>query len=177
MTMQYKKIFFAASVFMCAIAAIFYFFVHGWQTERIARARQEARQLSGELAALKLFLHDHPDVDDYAADIELREEENRALMPLAMDTSAFMGELQFMALQSNAKLLGMMPEAAENKNGYYEQHIVINFKGNYFEVLDFLKILEHGGRFVTVHGVGGRADENGIFSGTMDISIYSYEKK
>lgn len=63
--------------------------------------------------------------------------------------------------------------SSERNGGPARQRLRISVRGDYFALLDFLFLLEQGGRFARVEAVRGRVDDAGVFQGTLEVWIYA----
>lgn len=170
---QGRKFFLAALVFVSAASTIFYQFVWTSRMSELAVIHEKTSELSRDASEAKDFLRLHPDLEKYRSSMRKRIDHSGRLLPEKISTENFLDEIEAFSRRAGVSLTGIVPLPAEKSEGLALQRVKISVRGTYFELLDFLYVLEQGGRFTSVEEVRGRADDDGIFSGEIDAVIYA----
>ena len=95
------------------------------------------------------------------------------LLPEQLNTGDFLSELQIYMLRTKIRITGLKPLPPERNEGFFQQKVELGIEGDYFQILDFLRLLEQGTRFTNVKNVSGEVKEQGIFSGHIDLYIFA----
>lgn len=155
------------------LTGLFYQFIYGPQRLALESKRQQLALLQRQLAGLNSFLAQHGDLALYESKLQGHDGWSQQLLPAELDTSEFIGSLQRHVLRTRVKLVGLRPEPPVNKDGFFRQKIEVAVEGDYFQLLDFIKLLEQGPRFVMIENIAGQVKEQGIFSGRMALYIFA----
>ncbi len=173
-------------------AAAFYAFVYAPQRAALRETEAEALALRRDMARVEAFLRAHERGPEELAALADRADRARAMLPETLETARFAMETARYAAEAGLTLEGVAPEAAdaprppdgadasftggyssERNGGPARQRLRISVRGDYFALLDFLFLLEQGGRFARVEAVRGRVDDAGVFQGTLEVWIYA----
>ena len=137
-------------VVLTALTVLFYQTVYVEQQTDLEEKRRTLFLRQQDLARLETFLQRHG--NDSAAEEALKKhtEWSRRLLPDELRTGDFLSDLQGYMLRSKVKVIGLTPGVSEQKEGFCRQRIEMTVEGDYFQLLDFIRLLEQQDRFVIV---------------------------
>ena len=163
------------SVVCCACAwalAAFYFFVHEpWQEERevlrISCAKEEQ-----EILGIENFMNAHRDLEEFSRETAKHQELSLKAMPREMEQGAFLEFLQGLALGKGIELTGVVPGKSISEGDVLVLPLQVNLKCNYFQLLDFLKGLQEGERFLQIRNAKIHSDK-GKLACQLELAIFT----
>ena len=160
-------------VVLTALTVLFYQTVYVEQQTDLEEKRQTLFLRQQDLARLETFLQRHG--NDSAAEEALKKhtEWSRRLLPDELRTGDFLSDLQGYMLRSKVKVIGLTPGVSEQKEGFCRQRIEMTVEGDYFQLLDFIRLLEQQDRFVIVENISGQVQESGILRGHIVLYIFA----
>ena len=160
-------------VLSVALGVSFRGFIYEPQCERLMDMKNEISSLRQNLAKIESFRQKHPDTAAEMQELAKRIEFLKKLLPENLSAGAFLLKIDSYAKAADITLSGFTSGAPEIVDGIARERIRLTVKGDYFALLDFVYALEQGGRFVILNAVRGTAGDDGIFTGTIDISIFA----
>ena len=158
---------------LAALTVLFYQMVYVEQQADLEEKRRTLLLRQQDLARLEAFLQRRR--DDSASEEALKKhaEWSRRLLPDELRTSDFLGDLQGYMLRSQVKVIGLTPGVPEQNEGFCRQRIELTVEGDYFQILDFIRLLEQQNRFVTIENISGQVKDTGILHGRFDLCIFA----
>ena len=152
-------------VVLTALTVLFYQTVYVEQQTDLEEKRRTLFLRQQDLARLETFLQRHG--NDSAAEEALKKhtEWSRRLLPDELRTGYM--------LRSKVKVIGLTPGVSEQKEGFCRQRIEMTVEGDYFQLLDFIRLLEQQDRFVIVENISGQVQESGILRGHIVLYIFA----
>ncbi len=141
----------------------------------IVAMQTESRRLQVLETELANFEKNHRNVEDFAALIENRLVETRALLPSESLQDAFAAEVYQIAdknkiLVDSIQIGDVEGVEADNKN-FFRQSVKLKVEGDYISTLNLIREILDGKRFVTVDNISFESSEN-VLSGDIELSIY-----
>ncbi len=168
-----KYVFCLFCALLLGAVAVFHQFVFLPQREALAEKEQQTVDMEHQIRATKAFLAQREDLASWGKELAARRARNERLLPRAMGTSAFFGDLEVWAAQSQVRVTGVKPQEIVADGGLFRQRMEVSLEGDYFQILDFLFLLEQGRRFVAVERLSGDVGEAGTFACRAGLSIYA----
>ena len=162
--------------FLAVLAALTVLFYQTVYVDQLADLEEKRRTLllrQQDLMRLEAFSQRYR--DDSAAEEALKKhaEWSRRLLPDELRTGDFLSEIQGYMLRSQVKVIGLTPNVVEQKEGFCRQRVELMVEGNYFQLLDFIRLLEQQNRFVTIENISGQVKDTGILCGRFDLYIFA----
>lgn len=141
----------------------------------IVAMQTESRRLQVLETELTNFEKNHRNVEDFAALIESRLVETRALLPAESLQDAFAAEVYQIAdknkiLVDSIQIGDVEGVEADNKN-FFRQSVKLKVEGDYISMLNLIREILDDKRFVTVDNISLESSEN-VLSGDIELSIY-----
>jgi len=133
-------------------------------------------QQSSDMQKLKQideFVLEHPNQEDYLAELDERIVQMNALLPSNPDVGDFLIELQQAAYSSHVEVFHVSPKTYLNKNGYYEIPIEVGVRGYFFNIVEFIKRLESLARFMSMTTVNIQVKQ-GLLECKIPMVIYTF---
>lgn len=171
LSIKQKIIFFTLSAIIVVI--LFINFVYIPQREQIAELTSTAAKVQDDLNQVKDFMHRHPDIGVYALEVQTQLDFIDKKLPSMVMLSTFMEQVEIAASSSQVTLMRMKPEKKFFEDHYTAIPLWVEFNGNYFQTLDFLKKLEQLDRFSSTSNMTIQS-KNGILDCKLSLVIYSY---
>ena len=171
-----EKYFAFAFMLMCFLSLLFYFCVYVPQENLLQQKKQIAFDKRAELINLRGFAARNKDIDIYVKDMEDRFHENQYLLPSKMNVSPFLNDIELYASESHVEVVGMEPGPIANGEGYSYQNIALNIKCGYFELMNFMEMMEREGRFINIKYIKASVDDtHRALDVKINLTIYSYK--
>jgi Tfp pilus assembly protein PilO len=123
--------------------------------------------------AITDYVRTNPDPDQHLADVHSKVAVVDRMLPNTGDIGAFLLQLQAAAKQSNVQLSQVRPGQASNMNNLGNIPVELKIKGSYFQVLDFLRLLENETRFVKIISINLHA-QGDLLESKLALLVYSY---
>lgn len=149
-------------------------------TSLIVPQRQQLIELevqqNSEVQKLKQiddFVQEHPNQEDYLAELDGRIVQLNALLPSNPDVGDFVIELQQAAYSSQVEVFHISPKTYLNKNGYYEIPIEVGVRGHFFNIVEFIKRSESLARFISTATVNIQVKQ-GLLECKIPMVIYTF---
>lgn len=130
--------------------AVFYWQLLSPQLQRLEKMEKlciDAESRNDQVAA---FARRNPDTGVFLAELERSFSSVENLLPDELEEAAFLLKLDELADVSEVELLTVKPGEVVSKNGHCEMLLEIQAKGNYYQLLEFLRLLEGATRFVAI---------------------------
>lgn len=177
--MKHKNLILLGVIICSLIFAIFYLqtVYISWQSE-ILRLQTETKKLQAEEKILSNFATQNKNLDDF---INLSEENFltvREFLPAESEQEKFTDTIYRAAAKNNISVTSLQvaePVAAEvDKNisgDFFRQSVKIQFDANYIDLLNFLREISDGTRFVTLANISVESDEENL---NCDAEFFIY---
>lgn len=121
------------------------------QKERVAELKAAAENERHALSKIENFLNQHADLGAYEREIDGRLSFVNGKLPDEINLGAFIAEVEKAAAESGVTLLQVKPGQGDALENYRRTPLFIELKGEYVQILNFLKKLEAFSRFHTVY--------------------------
>lgn len=158
---------------LAGLTLFFYQFLYLPQQAELEEKRQQVTVRLNALNELEEFTQQHADLAAYETALKDHARWGSQLLPERLNTGDFLSELQIYMLRTKIRITGLKPSPPERNEGFFQQKIELGIEGDYFQILDFLRLLEQGTRFTNMKNVSGEVKERGIFSGHIDLYIFA----
>ncbi len=135
---------------LIAATAVFYWQVLLPQLQKLAETEKRCLALEARNVQVADFAGSKPDAGRFLAELERQSTLVKNLLPDELNAAAFLLKLDELADVSKVELLTVRPGAVGSKNGYCEMLLEVKAKGNYYQLLEFLRLLEGATRFVAI---------------------------
>lgn len=112
--------------------------------------RQELSRLEARLAEVKQFQDAHSQPELYIKELSDKEQRLLLQVPEKINTSKFLAELQKLAVIKGVTLGVVRPAREERSGGFSNALISVTLRGGYFQLMDFIKAVEHGSMSVYI---------------------------
>ncbi len=122
---------------------------------------------------IEMYAAAHPDIERDLGELDGKLIQVDKMLPNSNDIYDFLVQLEQAAKGSSIQLVQIKPGQILNKNGYREIPVEIFIKGNYFQMLDFLKKLEDGPRFNTITSISIKAQKDNLDAAIL-VVVYGY---
>lgn len=154
------------------ILIAFFLFPHAaWQEEREQIYKEQAAT-EQELIAVENFINAHGNMDEFYREMEEHQEHSLKAMPEEMEQGRFLEFLQRLALGCHVELLGVAPGEKIQEGDVAILPIRVQLRCRYFQLLDFLKGLQEGDRFLQVRDAKIHSDREGLAC-EIDLVIFA----
>lgn len=141
-----------------------------------SRGLELERQLAAErqkLAAVESFMLAHPEPEAYLQEMQRSQAKNELMLPVNLDVSKFIAQLEKDSKAAGVKLLSVKPSAAVEKAGYREMPMELMLEGTFYSIMSFLKRLEDGERFCVPASFLIQSKQN-LLSVKLNLLIFAY---
>lgn len=171
LTVKQKIILFT---FITIVAIIsFVNFLYLPQREQISGLISAADKAQGDLNKVKDFMNQHPDIGVYEQEVQAQLDFIDKKLPNTIILSTIMEQVETAVNSSQVTLTRMKPEKKLAEAHYTVTPLLIEFNGNYFQTLEFLKKLEQLDRFSTTNNMIIQS-KDGILDCKLLLAVYSY---
>ncbi|MCX7780937.1 MAG: type 4a pilus biogenesis protein PilO [Negativicutes bacterium] len=143
------------------------------QTARINDLRTQLALQRQQVKTVEDFVLAHPETDKYLAELGQRQGFADKLLPNSPDIGEFVREIQRAAVETGVQISYIKPAVPVNKEGYREIPLEILLRGTFFQTTAFLKKLEDGSRFSSVHNLTLHSRQ-GMLEGKVNVSVFCY---
>lgn len=159
-----------------AAAGLFYLFVYLPQCAQIEKLTLEANAGQEKIAEIERFLTAHPDLAAYERETRAKLEMLAKKLPDDHEISAFVAQAQQAANDSGVTLIRVAPGQANARGAYTETPLLVEFKGNYVQTLDFIRKLERIERFNLIDRMELKSRE-GSLRGKFMVFVYAFQDR
>ena len=168
------KEFFAVTCCACAwILAAFYFFPHEQWKEEAEQAYAEQAKEEQEIVGIENFMNAHRDMEEFSRETAMHQEMVLKALPEDMEQGAFLEFLQRLAIGHQIELLGVFPgKSSQEKDGVMVLPVQVKMNCSYFQLLDFLRELQEGERFLQVRNARIHSDGRRLTC-QLDLAIFA----
>lgn len=136
------------------------------ETRRVALNQIRSDINRGLMTARRL-----PEFRKEVATLELQLDRLRAVLPEQRDVADLLNRVNSMAMQSNLKVLGFLPQATTKKTLHTEWPIGLQLEGSYHDLGMFLERISKFPRIINVGNMRVRARENQSARATVTIDV------
>ena len=117
----------------------------------------------------------HRDMDTFGKEIAGHQEAALKAIPEELHQGEFLEFLQRLALGNRIELLGVVPGREVQEGEAVALPVQVRMRCGYFQLLDFMKGLQSGERFLQVRNAKIKSD-NGNLVCQLDIAIFAMRK-
>lgn len=173
-TVRSKYKFFSSVLFFFLGIIVFIFHVWLPQQAEIHSLEKALSETEKKIAAVETFAGQNSDSqklkDQFRQKLLLTEQ----LLPDNMSMGEFLVELERTAEASKVQIGQVQPAQAIQRNGYQETLITMTVRGDYFMVLDFLRRIEGGKRFLALSSISLQSKSGDFLEGKLTVLVYHY---
>lgn len=159
-----------------AAAGLFYWFVYLPQRAQIEKLTLEANIGQAKIAEIERFLNAHPDLAAYERETRAKLEMLAKKLPDDHEISAFVAQAQQAANDSGVILVRVAPGQANARGAYTETPLLVEFRGNYVQTLEFIRKLERIERFNSIDRMELKSQE-GSLGGKFMMLVYAFQDR
>lgn len=141
------------AVLLLAIGVLFSSFFLVPQETRMAALDGQWTNERQQVEKVESFLLAHPDLDRYLAELDATLARTDRLLPINVDISKFIAQLEKDARETGVRLNTVKPSPLVPRQGYRELPVEITFDGKFYPTMAFIKRLEDGDRFASATGI------------------------
>lgn len=145
------------------------------QLERLEQARAQYQQELRQVQVVEAFVRTHPDTDRYLAELDQKAAALSRGLPENVALGDYLAQLETVANISGVKLVQVKPSPPADKGGYQEIQLAVTVKGGFFQLLNFVKVLDGGPRFCAITKVSVQSQQGGLES-QLAVNIYSLRR-
>lgn len=166
-----------ATIIFCMVVAIFFEqFIYTPTKNEIFSMQLETRKFQSMKSDLENFKRQYGDVEKFSEVIEESLNEAQNFLPNEPMQDAFVSQLYRIADSKKILIQSVQVGDAESvpnetNENFFRQSVRINFESDYISILNFLREIADGNRFVTIENISIERNEN-ILTGDMEIFIY-----
>jgi type IV pilus assembly protein PilO len=137
----------------------------------IETRRATLNQIRGDINRGLMTARRLPEFRSEVATLELQLERLRAVLPEQRDVADLLNRVNSMAMQSNLKVLGFLPQATTKKTLHTEWPIGLQLEGSYHDLGMFLERVSKFPRIINVGNMRVRARENQSARATVTVDV------
>ena len=170
-----------ATIIFCVVVAIFFeqFFYTPTKNE-IFSMKLETRKLQAMKNDLENFKRRYGDLEKFSGVVEESLNEAQEFLPNEPMQDVFVAQLYQIAdskkiLIQSVQIGDAEPVPDETNENFFRQSVRINFESDYISILNFLREIIDGKRFVTIENVSIERNENFLI-GDVEFFIYHRQK-
>lgn len=126
-----------------------------------------------KVETVESFLLAHPNLDLYLAELDATLARTDQMLPMNVDLSKFISQLEKDARETGVRLSNVKPSAQIPKQGYRELPIEISFEGKFFPMMAFLKRIEDGNRFASATGISVQQQKELLLT-KLNLAIFTF---
>lgn len=177
MSAVFKRFKLKQKIFLCAIVAGLIGWLAFWlailpQWARLGQARAQYHQEAQQVRAVEAFVRNHPDQSGHLAALARQQAALNRALPDSAAVSDYLAQLEAAASISGVRLTHVKPALPADKGGYKETRLEVAVNGSFFQLLNFVKMLDDGPRLSTIAKLAIHAKPGGL-ENTFIISVYS----
>lgn len=153
--MSEREIFIAAVLISLLLVFSFFFFIHiplkeAYNKEAYNSEMAERAKLAETETTIVNFKDAHLDSEAYKKELSDQDARMTAAIPDDLRQGEFLALLEQRAIFSHVELIGVTPETEVKEAEYRSLPLTVEFRGNYFSILDFIQEIEDSDRFIQV---------------------------
>ena len=148
--MKFKKLIYQVISFLLGViflSVTIYTFVYVPRQQKLLDLAATVKEKETSVISIENFMNKHPDLPSYEQELQKKADFLSQLLPNNMELSSFLSEVEKLAAASQVTLLQIKPNKLISKGTYQEIPILLEFQGNYFQILHFLRQIEAAQRF------------------------------
>ncbi len=138
-----------------------------WESQQVRLQEANAR-----FEKLRSLQDKHPDLEAYEMEVEAQRRQVDNLLPEKMEVAALLPRLQQNALKSGLELRELLPGEMIQEQGAKALPLQIRVAGDYFGLLNFVKLLEKGTPFSRITDMEMEQKDN-ILEAMLTVNVYS----
>ncbi|SEJ08923.1 Pilus assembly protein, PilO [Propionispira arboris] len=173
--MKSKKLMYQLSFFLLGVILLsvtVYTFVYVPRQQELLDLTATVTEKETSVISIENFMNEHPDMAAYEQELRKKNDFLSQMLPNNMELSSFLSEVEKMAAASQVTLLQIKPNKLISKDNYQEIPILLEFQGNYFQILHFLRQIEAARRFNKGSHLSIQT-QDGVLVCKLVLSIYS----
>jgi len=132
---------------MIFLSVMVYTFVYVPRQQKILELTAAVTEKETSVISIENFMNEHPDMPAYEQELQKKDDFLAQMLPNNMALSSFLSEVEKMAAVSQVTLVQIKPNKLISKGNYQEIPILLEFQGDYFQILHFLRQIETARRF------------------------------
>jgi len=141
----YQMIYFLLG--MIFLSVMVYAFIYIPRQQKILELTAAVTEKETSVISIENFMNEHPDMTAYEQELQKKDDFLAQMLPNNMALSSFLSEVEKMAAASQVTLVQIKPNKLISKGNYQEIPILLEFQGDYFQILHFLRQIEADRRF------------------------------
>lgn len=163
-------------VVLLICVGVFIAFIRPLWTDR-QKLDLDIQQANTKLAALQTFKAQNPDYEALLNVQKAKVADAQKKLPDTVAIPELMAEYSKLADAHDIVLNSLVPKEVSKAGNAFAQPLEMNLSGDYFQLINFLNIIEDGGRFVSINGVSlGTGNSNsGMLNMTARFMVYSLQ--
>ena len=166
----YQMIFFLLGVIFLSVTI--YTFVYVPRQQKLLDLTAAVKEKETSVISIENFMNEHPDMPAYEQELQKKTDFLSQMLPNNMELSSFLSEVEKLAASNQVTLLQIKPNKLISKGNYQEIPILLEFQGDYFQILHFLRQIEAAQRFNTGSHLSVQM-QDGVLVCKLVLSIYS----
>lgn len=169
----------AVFAFVCCacgwLLAGYYLLLHeAWQGEEEREALEESEERR-QILEIENFMNAHRDMEGFGREVAGHQATALGAIPEELQQGEFMEFLQRLALRNHIELMGVIPGREIREGEAIALPVQVRFRCGYFQLLDFMKGLQSGERFLQVRNARISSDHGSLVC-RLDIAIFAMRK-
>ena len=153
----------------------FYFFPHASWQEEAASVQEAQEREERDLVALENFMNAHRDLDAFSQETAKHQSLSMRAMPEELEQGAFLEFLQRLAIGNQMELLGVIPGKSVQEKDVLALPVQVKLSCNYYQLLDFLKGLQDGERFLQIRNARIHSEDGRLLC-QLDLAIFAMKE-
>jgi len=149
-----------------------YTFVYVPRQQKLLDLTATVTEKETSIISIENFMNEHPDMPAYEQELQKKDDFLAQMLPNNMELSSFLSEVEKLAAASQVTLVQIKPNKLISKGTYQEIPILLEFQGNYFQILHFLRQIEAAHRFNTGSHLSIQKQDDVLVCKLL-LSIYS----
>lgn len=167
-----KKQLLIVALVVTLVSYFFYALLIVPQRQQLIELETQQSSAMQKLKQIDDFVLEHPNQEDYLAELDGRIVQLDTLLPSNPDVGDFLIELQQAAYSSQVEVIHISPKTSLNQNGYYEIPVEVGVRGHFFNIVEFIRRSESLARFISMVTVNIQAKQ-GLLECKIPMVIYT----
>lgn len=174
-SMKSKKLIYQMISFVLGViflSTTVYTFVYVPRQQKLLNLTATVTEKETSIISIENFMNEHPDMPAYEQELQKKDDFLAQMLPNNMELSSFLSEVEKLAVTSQVTLVQIKPNKLISKGTYQEIPVLLEFQGNYFQILHFLRQIEAAHRFNTGSHLSIQKQDDVLVCKLL-LSIYS----
>ena len=180
--MRYGREILLATILLCMSMIAAYRLLYHLPLEReILQLGLERQQTAQQIINVLNFKNEYGSLDEYMRELEERRFVVDRALPPQLEQGEFINYIQRTALANQVRLISLTPGAVENVEDdalpILRLPLRLKIECDYFKLLDFLKALEDGERFINIEQFDvSRKDDGELLDCELDVILFAIKE-